>query len=185
MLEEVVAEHQAVISDLLTRNQEIQEIFLSLEKCIFRRNGKLLLCGNGGSAADCQHIAAELVGRFRREREPIPAIALTTDTSVLTAVGNDYGYDEIFRRQILALMQPQDVLLCFSTSGNSENVVRAAFAARFGVGARVIAFTGAADSRLSEQAHQTFRVASTNTARIQECHILLGHILCEMLEREL
>lgn len=185
MLEAVVEEHQSAVRDILSRKQEIQEIFLHLEKCLFRRAGKILLCGNGGSAADCQHIAAELVGRFRKEREALPALALTTDTSILTAVGNDYGYNQVFSRQVKALMSPQDVLLCFSTSGNSESVVQAAFAARHGVGGRVIAFTGASDSALSDEAHLTFRVASRNTARIQECHTLIGHILCEMLENEL
>lgn len=147
----------------------------------FRAGGRLLLCGNGGSAADCQHIAAELVGRFRRERAPLPAIALTTDTSALTAVANDYGYDEVFRRQVLALMRPQDTLLCLSTSGKSESVLRAASAARE-LGGMVLAFTGQAPSPLAFLAHATLRVPSSDTARVQECHILLGHIICDILE---
>ena len=153
----------------------------SILKATFDRGAKVLACGNGGSAADCQHIAAELVGRFRRERAPLPALALTTDTSVLTAVGNDYGYDDIFSRQVLGLMLPEDVLLCISTSGKSANVVAAAEVAR-SLGALVLAFTGQTESPLSAVAHVTLRVPSTDTARIQECHILAGHILCELLE---
>lgn len=180
MVASAIEDHVRVVQELAKQDHVLTRMARTLQSAL-DVGGKLLLCGNGGSAADCQHIAAELVGRFKRERAPLPALALTTDTSVLTAVGNDYGYDDIFSRQILGLMQPEDVLLCISTSGKSANVVAAAEVAR-SLGALVLAFTGQAESPLSAVAHATLRVPSTDTARIQECHILAGHILCEMLE---
>src|SRR4051794_32598553 len=137
---------------------------------------KVLLCGNGGSAADAQHIAAELVGRFVIERRPLPAIALTTDTSALTAIGNDYGYEHVFSRQVLALGSPGDVLVAITTSGTSKNVVAAAAAARE-VGMKVIGLTGANGSAFVQACDAGVAVPSTNTARIQECHIAVGHLL--------
>ena len=142
---------------------------------------KVLLCGNGGSAADAQHIAAELVGRFVIERKPLPAIALTTDTSALTAIGNDYGYDHVFSRQVLALGQPGDVLIAITTSGTSKNVVAAVAAARE-VGMKVIGLTGAKGAAFVAGCDGGVAVPSTNTARIQECHIAVGHLLCEVLD---
>jgi phosphoheptose isomerase len=142
---------------------------------------KVLLCGNGGSAADAQHIAAELVGRFVIERRPLPAIALTTDTSALTAIGNDYGYDHVFSRQVLALGQPGDVLVAITTSGTSKNVVAAVAAARE-LGMKVIAMTGAKGAAFVKSCDAGVAVPSTNTARIQECHIAVGHLLCEVLD---
>ena len=180
MVASAIEDHVRVVQELAKQDHVLTRMARTLQSAL-DVGGKLLLCGNGGSAADCQHIAAELVGRFKRERAPLPALALTTDTSVLTAVGNDYGYDDIFSRQILGLMQLEDVLLCISTSGKSANVVAAAEVAR-NLGALVLAFTGQAESPLSAVAHVTLRVPSTDTARIQECHILAGHILCEMLE---
>ena len=180
MVTSAIEDHVRVVQELAKQDHVLTRMARTLQSAL-DVGGKLLLCGNGGSAADCQHIAAELVGRFKRERAPLPALALTTDTSVLTAVGNDYGYDDIFSRQILGLMLPEDVLLCISTSGKSANVVAAAEVAR-SLGALVLAFTGQAESPLSAVAHVTLRVPSTDTARIQECHILAGHILCEMLE---
>jgi D-sedoheptulose 7-phosphate isomerase len=145
---------------------------------------KLLLFGNGGSAADAQHIAAELVGRFVRERSPLPAIALTTDTSALTAIGNDYGFENVFERQIRALGQPGDVAIGISTSGRSANVVRAAEAARQ-AGIRTIALTGGDGGNLAPIVDVAIVVPSTTTARIQECHITIGHVLCEYVDGEL
>lgn len=142
---------------------------------------KVLLCGNGGSAADAQHIAAELVGRFVIERKPLPAIALTTDTSALTAIGNDYGYDHVFSRQVLALGQPGDVLIAITTSGTSKNVVAAVAAARE-VGMKVVGLTGAKGAAFVAGCDGGVAVPSTNTARIQECHIAVGHLLCEVLD---
>lgn len=148
------------------------------------KNGhKIMLCGNGGSAADSQHIAAEFVGRFHKERISLPAIALTTDTSILTAVGNDYGYDVVFKRQVEGLGREGDVLIGISTSGNSKNVIEAFMEAK-AKGIKTIAFTGEKESRSSEVADITLRVPSTVTARIQECHILSGHIICSFIDEE-
>ena len=148
------------------------------------KNGhKIMLCGNGGSAADSQHFAAEFVGRFHKERISLPAIALTTDTSILTAVGNDYGYDVVFKRQVEGLGREGDVLIGISTSGNSKNVIEAFMEAK-AKGIRTIAFTGEKESRSSEVADITLRVPSTVTARIQECHILSGHIICSFIDEE-
>ena len=143
---------------------------------------KLFFCGNGGSAADCQHLAAELVVRFTRERQGLPAIALTTDTSILTACGNDYGYDRVFSRQVEALGRIGDVLLAFSTSGNSANVLEAVRRAQE-EGMFTIGFTGVNGGKLAELCEVCITVPSDVTARIQEGHILLGHWLCDELER--
>ncbi|HIQ49336.1 MAG TPA: SIS domain-containing protein [Aquifex aeolicus] len=142
---------------------------------------KVLLFGNGGSAADAQHIAAEIVGRFKRERKALPAIALTTDTSVLTALGNDYGFETIFERQIEALCMPGDIAIGITTSGNSENVIRGLKKAH-DLGATTVAFTGRDGGKVAKIAHYTFIVPSYETPRIQECHITLGHALCELID---
>ncbi len=143
---------------------------------------KVLLFGNGGSAADAQHIAAEMVGRFKKERKALPAIALTTDTSILTAVGNDYGFETIFERQVEALCMPGDIAIGITTSGNSPNVVRG-IAKAHDLGATTVAFTGRNGGKVVEVAHYSFVVPSYDTARIQECHITLGHVLCEIIDR--
>lgn len=144
---------------------------------------KILLCGNGGSAADSQHIAAEFVGRFYRERVSLPAIALTTDTSILTAVANDYDYVDIFRRQVEGLGNMGDVLIGITTSGNSANVVKALEIAKE-KGMHTIAFTGSKDSKASQISEVTLYVPSTETARIQECHILAGHLICQFADEQ-
>lgn len=146
-----------------------------------RSGGKLLLFGNGGSAADAQHIAAELVGRFQRERAALAAIALTTDTSILTSVGNDYGFDAIFARQVQGLGRPGDVAIGFSTSGNSGNVVAGLRAAQ-AAGLHAAAFCGAGGGALAAFADPLLLVPSDETPRIQEMHILLGHALCDAVE---
>ncbi|MFD1733210.1 D-sedoheptulose 7-phosphate isomerase [Deinococcus malanensis] len=143
--------------------------------------GKLLTCGNGGSAADAQHFAAELTGRYRRERRALPAIALTTDSSALTCIGNDYAFEEVFARQAQALVQPGDVLVGITTSGNSGNVVRALEVARER-GAFTIALTGENGGRAAQTAHLTLQAPSERTAQIQEMHILLIHVLCETID---
>jgi D-sedoheptulose 7-phosphate isomerase len=149
------------------------------------RNGrKMLLFGNGGSAADSQHLAAEMVGRFGPDRAPLAAIALSTDTSVLTAVGNDYGYDKVFARQIDALGQPGDTAIAISTSGNSPSVLEALDVAR-NKGLFTVGFTGETGGKMNGRTEVLFRVPSRVTARIQETHILLGHILCELVDRQL
>ncbi len=146
---------------------------------------KLLLFGNGGSAADAQHIAAEFVGRFERERRPLPAIALTTDTSALTAIANDYGFDEIFARQVRALGARGDVALAISTSGRSPSVLRAVEACRE-LGVATIGLTGGDGGTLESRVDLCLRVsASTHPARIQETHILIGHVLCGLVDRRL
>lgn len=149
-----------------------------------RNGGKLLLFGNGGSAADAQHVAAELVGRFRRERAPLPAIALTTDTSALTAIGNDFGFDRIFEMQLQALGRPADVAIAISTSGGSANVVRGAEAA-LAMGMRVVALTGGDGGALARICDPSLVVSHGFSARVQEVHIMVGHILCELVEDEL
>jgi D-sedoheptulose 7-phosphate isomerase len=142
---------------------------------------KILLCGNGGSAADAQHIAAELVGRYEDQRRAYPAIALTTDTSALTAVSNDFGYEEVFARQIHALAQPGDVLIAISTSGKSPNIVKAAEVAQ-SLGCKTIGLTGLHSEPLANYCFITVQVLSERTARVQEGHITIGHLWCEMVD---
>jgi D-sedoheptulose 7-phosphate isomerase len=146
--------------------------------------GKLLLMGNGGSAADSQHIAAELIGRFKKERAAIPAIALTVDSSSLTALGNDYGFETIFSRQIEALATAKDAVIGISTSGNSQNVIRALNLAR-NMGATTIGLTGHGGGNMKDCVDICIVVPSDDTARIQEVHITIGHIICEIIEQDL
>ncbi|HLC18265.1 MAG TPA: D-sedoheptulose 7-phosphate isomerase [Thermodesulfobacteriota bacterium] len=147
----------------------------------FKAGGKLIIIGNGGSAADAQHLAAEFVNRFEIERPPLPALSLTTDTSNLTSIGNDYSFEEVFSKQIRALGKSSDVLLAISTSGNSPNVVRAADTAR-AMEMKVIALTGKDGGALKERADVVLSVESTRTSRVQEVHITVGHILCELVD---
>ncbi len=142
---------------------------------------KLVLFGNGGSAADCQHIAAEFVNRFRMERRPLPAVALTTDTSIITSIGNDYSFEEIFSKQVQALGCKGDIAIAISTSGNSANVLKAVEAARH-MGIYTIGFSGIS-GRLRKMTDLAFCVDCAETARIQEVHILLAHIICDLTER--
>lgn len=150
----------------------------------FQNGGKILFCGNGGSAADAQHLAAELSGRFYIDRKPLPAEALHCNTSYLTAVANDYGYDKIFSRLITAIGQSGDLLIGLSTSGNSPNIINAFETARV-LGITTVAFTGESGGNLKHKATMLINVPSGDTPRIQEAHITIGHILCEMVEREL
>lgn len=143
--------------------------------------GKILVCGNGGSAADAQHFAAELTGRYRRERTPLAAVALTTDSSALTCIGNDYAFDEVFSRQVRALASKGDVVFGITTSGNSPNVVKALEAAKE-KGAITIGFTGGTGGRVAETADYAVVVPAKATARIQEMHILLIHMICERID---
>lgn len=148
---------------------------------VLRRGGKLLFIGNGGSAADAQHLAAEFVNRFQRDRRALAAIALTTDSSVLTSIGNDAGFDQVFSRQVEALGQPGDLLVAISTSGNSVNVLRAVEAGRK-LGLTTVALTGGSGGSLATAADDAFVVQSRETPRIQETHITLGHALCALVE---
>ena len=144
--------------------------------------GKILLCGNGGSAADAQHIAAELTGRYKKERQGLSAIALTTDTSALTAIGNDYGYDYVFSRQCEALANPKDLLWGISTSGNSKNVLNALDRARQ-IGCKTLGFSGRDGGAMQNLCDVLLISPSNDTPRIQEIHILMGHILCDLIEK--
>ena len=148
------------------------------------RGNTVFFFGNGGSAADSQHLAAELVGRFTLERRPLPGLALTTDTSILTSIGNDYGFDQIFIRQIQGLGRPGDVAIGLSTSGNSPNVLKAIGAARAG-GMVTVALTGLGGGKLADQVDFCLRVPSTDTARIQESHIAIGHLICQGVDEAL
>jgi D-sedoheptulose 7-phosphate isomerase len=149
-----------------------------------RQGNKVLLFGNGGSAADAQHIAAELVGRFAFDRPPLPALAFSVNSSCVTAIGNDYGFEQVFSRQLEALARPGDVAIGISTSGNSPNVVSAITTARK-LGLKTVGLTGSAGGKLAKSADYCVCVPSDETPRIQECHILVGHILSELVEREI
>lgn len=146
-----------------------------------RNNGRVFFCGNGGSAADAQHLAAELLGRFQIERAPMAALALTSNSSAVTAIANDYGYEQTFARQLSGLARDGDVLIGISTSGNSANVIAALDTAKQ-IGVRTIAMTGMRDSPMSERADLSLQVPAGKTARIQEMHIALGHAICELVE---
>jgi D-sedoheptulose 7-phosphate isomerase len=158
----------------------------SISKIIdsFKAGGKLLILGNGGSAADAQHFAGEMVGRFYFDRNPLPAIALSSDTSVITCIGNDYSFDEIFSRQVLALATDRDVVFGISTSGNSENVYRAFLAARE-MGAATVLLTGARKGRIETISDVVIAVPSSDTPRIQEMHLFVEHFICENVELQM
>lgn len=177
-----LAEHQKVMGKLTELIPEISKVANEMRACI-ARGGKILLMGNGGSAADSQHIAAEIVGRYKKERRGLPAIALTTDTSILTSVGNDYGYDYIFARQIEALCSPQDLVIGLTTSGNSANVVRAIETAKE-IGAVTVGMTGGTGGKLAALCDFNLIMPSSDTPRIQEAHIFIGHSLCDLLEAD-
>ncbi len=177
---DALTQHITIIRRLQAQEDAFERAAVIITDCLLRGN-KVLWCGNGGSAADSQHLAAELVGRFRRHRTGLPSIALTTDTSVLTAIANDFGYDEVFKRQVGALCQPGDVVVGISTSGNSKNVC-AALQKAHEMDASTVAMTGQNGGRMAALADVCVRVPSTDPARIQEAHILYGHILCEWIE---
>lgn len=176
------AAHLAMFNALEPLFPLISDVGIAMQTCI-KSGGKILIMGNGGSAADSQHIAAEIVGRFKKERKGMPAIALSTDTSILTSVGNDYGYDYIFARQIEALCQPQDLVIGITTSGNSANVIRAIEAAK-AIGATTVGLTGGTGGKLMQLCDFNLTMPSSVTARIQEAHIFVGHSLCEILESD-
>jgi len=183
----MTAHFQAAIEALQTSAAELPASMATAVELLFgvlTNNGKVLACGNGGSAADAQHFIAELVGRFERERLPLAGIALNTDTSILTAVGNDYGYDTVFARQVHALGQPGDVLVAISTSGNSPNVLQAIDAAHEREIA-VIALSGKGGGKLAQHLYDTdvhLCVPQARTMRIQEVHILVLHALCDGID---
>jgi len=161
---------------------QVENLARVLIECV-KHGSVIFWCGNGGSAADAQHLAAELIGRFQRERRAIASAAFTTDTSILTAIGNDYSFGEIFSRQVEGLVRRGDVLVGISTSGNSENVVLAVRKAKE-KGAVTLGLLGRDGGRLSQECDHSLVVPSNDTARIQEMHILIGHILCDLIERD-
>ena len=175
-----IAEHLEVIQAVRHQQELLEGIARAMAAALHRGN-QILWCGNGGSAGDSQHLAAEIVGRFRRERRGLPSIALTTDTSILTSISNDYGYEAVFSRQVEAMGKPGDILVGISTSGDSRNVV-AAFETARAQGLTTVAFTGEGGGRMAVPADHLFAVQSRDTARIQEAHILVGHMLCDWLE---
>ena len=175
-----IADHQNVIATVADQQELLEEIARTMAKALHGGN-QILWCGNGGSAGDSQHLAAEIVGRFRRERRGLPSIALTTDTSILTSVANDYGYEMVFSRQVEAMSKPGDVLVGISTSGNSHNVIAALEKAKE-LGVATVAFTGEGGGRMGDLADFNFAVSSRDTARVQEAHILAGHMICDWLE---
>jgi D-sedoheptulose 7-phosphate isomerase len=182
-IQQIIEESVAVKRSLLTQTAEIEKAAEIVVESL-KRGGKVCLFGNGGSAADCQHIAAELVGKFEKHRKGFSAIALTTNTSILTSVGNDYGFENIFARQLEALLSPGDVAVGLTTSGSSANVVKALeFAKKRD--AKTIALTGKKGESLRELCDVAVVVDSEVTARIQESHILIGHIICAIAEDKL
>ncbi|MFK2874131.1 D-sedoheptulose 7-phosphate isomerase [Dyella lipolytica] len=176
----------ALLSAMSTDVQLHEQIGRALDLCVaaLKRGNKLMFAGNGGSAADAQHWAGELVSRFNFDRPGLPALALTTDTSILTAIGNDYGYDYVFARQVEALGRDGDVLLAISTSGNSKNILRAIQAART-ANINVIGFTGKSGGAMADSCDICFRMPSSETPKIQEGHEIVGHLLCDLIEQEI
>jgi D-sedoheptulose 7-phosphate isomerase len=175
-----------VMEDMLADADLQHQLIAAVDLCAqsLMEGHKLLFAGNGGSAAEAQHFSAEMVGRFLKERQPLPSIALNTDTSAITAIGNDYGYEHIFARQVQALGQPGDVLIAMSTSGRSKNLVLAMQAAR-AKNVKTIALTGRHPRDMGELADIALRVPSSHTPQIQEGHLVLGHLLCGMVEQRL
>ena len=184
MIRESIRESIAVKSNMLENEHTEQQIDAMAALCIhsLKAGGKILFCGNGGSAADAQHLSAELSGRYRYDRPPLFAEALHVNTSFVTAVANDYHYDLVFARMLEAMGRKGDVLVALSTSGNSPSVVKAAEKAQ-SIGMQVIGFTGAHGGKLKDISNHLLQVPSNVTARIQEAHIMVGHILCDLIER--
>lgn len=176
-IEESIVVKQQILKDMVPLIEKAASV---MSECL-KAGHKLLFCGNGGSASDSQHLAAEFVGRYEKERRALAAIALTTDTSILTAVGNDYGYEKVFERQVEALGQKGDVLFAISTSGNSKNVIKAVEKAKER-GIYTIGFTGNTGGALAGMVDLSINIPTKKTSRIQESHIMIGHILCECVD---
>ncbi len=179
-------ESSIVNKDSAIDQKFIQQLKVAADLLIntFRNNGKVLLAGNGGSAADCQHIAAELIGRLNFDREPLPAIALTANTSNLTCIANDYGYENIFSRQIQALANENDTLIVYTTSGKSKNIIKSVIEARQRLKS-IISLTGPLSDELADFSDAILSVKTAKTTRIQEIHAIAGHIMCECVEETL
>ena len=180
-----IEEHEAAVtSSFGVENIKVLEQMAAEITEAFRQGNKILLCGNGGSAADAQHIAAEFIGRFNRDRKSLPAIALTTDTSILTALANDYSYETVFARQLEGLGQKGDILIALSTSGNSRNVLEAAKKAKE-MDLHIFSFTGMSGGELKKLAHLNFQAGSQKTPHVQEMHITALHAVSEAVEEAL
>lgn len=179
-IKKILDESARLEKDLIKQAPLIEKISGEITGAL-KKGGKLIVFGNGGSASDSQHMAAELVGRFCREKKPLPAIALTADTAILTAVGNDYGYDYVFSKQVEALANKSDIVFGISTSGNAKNVLEAILTARK-MKIRTVGLTGKSGGRLSKAADLSLVVPSDNTARVQEAHATIIHIICELVE---
>ena len=181
MISKEMDAHKKVIEDTIEEMKNYIYTACIVASETINKGGKILIFGNGGSAADAQHIAAELSGRYKSERRGLPGIALTTDTSVLTAVGNDYGYDRVFDRQVEALANEGDLLIGISTSGNSKNVLRALSLGR-NMGCKTIGFSGRGGGAMDDFCDVSLVVPSDDTPRIQEMHIMIGHIICQAID---
>jgi len=174
--------HNEITAEMEKLSDSIESIAkLAIDS--IKSNGKIILFGNGGSAADAQHIAAELVGRYKSNRKGLAAIALTTDTSALTAISNDFGYENVFKRQLEALLNKDDLVIGISTSGNSANIINALEYAK-NLNAKVIGFSGAQGGKMNDICHTNLVIPSNDTPRIQEMHILVGHIICAIIDEE-
>jgi D-sedoheptulose 7-phosphate isomerase len=182
MIEKLLAQHREALEALGAQQAQLERMGERVTACL-QSGGKVLLMGNGGSAADAQHIAAELVGRFQVDRPAFAAMSLTTDTSILTSVGNDYGFEEVFARQVEGLARSGDVVIGMSTSGTSANVIRGVERAAQ-LGCTTIGFLGER-GRLEGMVDEALTLRGFSTARVQEMHILAGHILCELVERNM
>ena len=180
---------ERIKDSIITKQRILDDMFLigQIEKSAVRikkaldLGGKVLFCGNGGSASDSLHLAGEFIGRFQRERMPLPAIALNADVAAMTAIANDYGYGQVFSRAVEGLMQREDVLVGISTSGNSENVYQAILSAKK-IGGTTVAFLGRDGGKIKDEADISIIVPDDCTARVQESHIMIGHIICELIE---
>lgn len=178
-IEESIAVKQAVLADLTV----LEQIEALVQACLssLRSGGKVIFAGNGGSFADAQHLSAEFTSRFLFDRAPLPSLALATNNSAISAIGNDYGYEQVFARELAAIASPQDVFIPISTSGNSPNIIAAVEVARE-KGVTTCAWTGATGGKLKALC-DCLCIPSTDTARIQECHIMIGHIICGLVEK--
>lgn len=182
-VKKIIGDHLEVVAEIRENyTGDVVRLGAILAEAV-RSGNTVFFMGNGGSAADSQHLAAEFVGRFQKERRGLPAVALTTDTSILTAVGNDYGFESVFSRQVEALARPGDVVVGLSTSGNSPNVVKALQAARE-LGAVTVGLTGRSGGKMADICDLCIRVPADVTARVQEAHALIGHIACHLVDEE-
>jgi len=179
-LTESIETKKEVLKNLIPKIEETAKMLIEALK----DGKKILICGNGGSAADAQHLAAELIGRYKKDRRALPALALTTDTSILTSLGNDYGFETVFAKQVEGLGKKGDVLIGISTSGESKNVVEAVQTAK-SLGMKTIGLLGCTGGRIGEAVDLAIIVPCKNTPRIQESHITIGHILCGLVEQEM